>query len=124
MRITPAHDPGNRIRLVCEAAAIDHDWLRCGERYGLALCRAERLLNLRNSEDCALCFYKYRKPCGRGSLGRTGITADDFAGMGPLADKAREIEITEMIHHHHLCEHYFHATTLARAIWPFVYYAD
>jgi len=66
--------PGRRIRVVLAAAAIDHNWLNPDQRYGLALCPAEGVINLQNHTDFPLLFYPFRRPFSRRAMAITGVT--------------------------------------------------
>ena len=124
MQIAHMPDSGNRIRMVSAAAAFDHQWFDPGERYSLAMCRLEALLNLRSRHDSTLFFYSLRKPFGHRSLAKAGFMPGDLAALGPLADKTREIDITCLIHTHHFWTQYYNTPEIARRIVPFLYYAD
>ena len=62
VRLTWPAPPDLRVRGVLLAGALDHHWLDPGQRFGMALCRTECLLVLRNDHDIVLTFYPLRKP--------------------------------------------------------------
>ena len=119
-----SQNQGQPIRAVLAAAAIDHHWLNPGERYGLALCRTECLLNLRSRRDPALALYPLRKPFGHRSLGRLGFKASDRHRLGGLSARAAELDVTRCIGSDHKWPHYYRRPELADAIVPYVYFAD
>lgn len=111
------------LRAVLAAAAVDHDWLNPGERYGRALCRGE-VINLRNRCDLALRFYPLSRPFSRPALAQTGFTDGDRERLGWLAVRAGEIDVTELIGRDHNWPNYHDAPAIAAAIAPFVYFMD
>jgi len=113
-----------RFRTVFLAAAIDHDWLNPGERYGRALCGIEALLNLRNRRDLPLKFYPLRKPFGSRALARSGFTRRDRRKLGRRMFKIAELDVTRYIGRHHMWIHYFQRRQISRAITPYVYFTD
>jgi len=112
------------IRAVLAAAAIDHDWLNPGERYGQALCRAEAIVNLRTRKDRALKLYPYRKPFSRRSLGRLGFTRKDREQLGWYNDKVTEIDVSPSIKNHHFLLHYVRHPEITRASAWHLYFPD
>lgn len=113
-----------RLRTVLFAAAMDHDWLDPGERYGRALCGTEALLNMRNRRDLPLKFYPLRKPFGSRALARTGFTRKDRRRLGRCNAKICEIDVTDLVGRHHLWIHYFNRPEISAAIAPYVYFTD
>ncbi len=61
--------PEQRIRAVLVAGALDHHWMDPGQRYGMALCRTECLLYMRNDHDIVLSIYPMRRLFSRRALG-------------------------------------------------------
>lgn len=114
---------GRPLRAVLAAAAVDHDWLNPNQRYGRALCRSE-IVNLRNRCDSALQFYPLSAPFSRPSLAKVGFTDRDRAELGPLAFRAIEVDVTELVGSSHTWPHYDSVPAIAAAIAPFVYFAD
>jgi hypothetical protein len=106
------------LRAVLAAAAVDHDWLNPGERFERALCRSE-VMNLRNKCDSALTFYPLSAPFSRPSLANVGFTASDRAEMGPLAYRAIQLDVTELVGQSHTWPHYDQEPAIAAAIAPF-----
>lgn len=113
-----------RFRALFLAAAIDHDWLDPGERYGLALCSAEALLNLRNRCDLPLVFYPLHRPFAGRALARAGFTRRDRYRLGSWNAKIAELDVTRSLGTHHLWVHYFRRLELAPCIAPWVHFTD
>jgi hypothetical protein len=122
--VAPIAASKHRIRAVLFAAAMDHDWLDPGERYGRMLYRADAVLNLLNREDMPLGFYPLRKFNSQPALARVGLTNEDRRRLGALNQKLFEIDVTPMIRSGHLWQHYFNQPAIASAISPFVFYTD
>ena len=120
-RWNPA-DCGHRIRVVLAAAAIEHDWLNPGDRYGCALNRAECLLNLRNECDYALALYPLRRPFSSRALARTGFTSKDQRKLGDRLLQVSELDVTSMIGHGHGWPNYCRQSGIAAAMSPYVYF--
>ncbi len=121
VRWNPA-DCGNRIRVVLAAAAIDHDWLNPGERYGCALQRAECLLSLRNGCDLALSLYPLRRPFSSRALARSGFTRKDQRRLGEHVCQVSELDVNPLLHKHHSWPYYIRCSEIAAAISPYVYF--
>ena len=114
-----------RIRAVLVAGALDHQWLDPGQRFGLALCRTESLLYLRNDHDIVLSFYPLRKiVVTRRALGESGLTRRDRERLGYLNSKIVELDVTRIVQAGHVWRHYYTHPELASAIEPFVYFDD
>jgi esterase/lipase superfamily enzyme len=122
--VTPVAKSRHRIRAVLFAAAMDHNWLDPGERYGRMVSRADAVLNLRNREDMPLGFYPLRKFNSRPALARIGFTGADRRLLGGLNPKVVELDVTPLIGSGHLWQHYFNQPSIARAISPFVFFTD
>jgi esterase/lipase superfamily enzyme len=90
-----------QIRAVLIAAAIDHNWLNPGQRYGQALLVPERVLLMRNSRDSTLAVYPMRKFMGERALGRDGLGQDDRFALGSLGPKVVELNAAEFADWHH-----------------------
>lgn len=116
--------PQHRVRAVFAASAMDHKWLNPGERYGLALCSVECVLNLKNSCDPALLIYPLRRPFSCGALGFTGITRGDRRNLGPGGCKIRDLDLTEEIGIGHYWPNYFQRPWLARAIRNYLFLGE
>lgn len=106
------------LRAVLAAAAVDHDWLNPGERFDLVLRRSE-VMNLRNRCDPALTFYPLSRPFSRPSLANVGFTDLDRAEMGPLAYRAIELDVTDLVGRSHTWPNYDQEPAIAAAIAPF-----
>ncbi|HLJ09821.1 MAG TPA: alpha/beta hydrolase [Planctomycetaceae bacterium] len=114
----------SHLRAVLIAAAIDHDWLNPGERYGQALWAPERVLLLRNSRDATLAIYPLRKGLGERALGRNGLGTDDRFALGGLGPKVVELDAQEFATWHHAFSAYHEHPELASAVIPYVYFQD
>jgi hypothetical protein len=112
------------VRAVFAAAALDHNWLNPGDRYGNALARTEGVLNVRNSHDLVLSLYPLRIPFGDESLGRGGFTQLDRWRLGEWNAKVSELEVAPLVQHAHVWPSYFKSKSLASAFVPYVYFAD
>ncbi len=115
-------DGGQRIRVVLAAAAIEHDWLNPGERFGCALNRAECLLNLRNECDLAMALYPLRRPFSSRSLARAGFTCKDQCKLGEHLVQVSELDVTPLIGLGHGWPHYYHQPGIAAAIAPYLFF--
>ena len=122
-RLPTGVERGHQIRVVFTAAAIDHDWLNPGQRYGGALCRTEALLNLVNQRDWALGFYHLRTLNSKQATGRAGFTKRDYQSMGPLAHRIHQMDVTREMGKNHNWEDYISRPSLAAAISPYIYFA-
>lgn len=120
--LPPTCWPPHRYRVVLAAAAVDHDWLNPGRRYGNALPIVECLVNLRTRRDHVLAFYPMRKPFSRSSLGRKGFTKRDFRALGACASRVSELDVTSMVGSHHFWQFYSKHPSLAAALVPVVYF--
>ena len=120
-RWNPA-DCGHRIRVVLAAAAIEHDWLNPGDRYGCALNRAECLLNLRNECDFALALYPLRRPFSSRALARSGFTSKDQRKLGDRLMQVSELDVTSIIGKRHSWPNYCRQPGIAAAVSPYIYF--
>ncbi len=77
----------SRTRVVLVAAAVHSNWMMPGSRYGDAYVRINAMLNLFNSCDSVLKFYRFVDPNGRPrAMGYAGI-----AGRSRLEDGGERI---------------------------------
>ncbi len=113
-----------RIRAVLAAAAMDHNWFNPGEQYGLALCRAEAILNVRNRHDFPLLFHPTHHLFATRALGRAGVTPLDQRRIGPDACRIEECDVTALIGGRHIWPHYYREPTIACAIRHYVYFDE
>jgi hypothetical protein len=118
------HAVPQHLRAVLMAAAIDHQWLNPGERYGQALVIPERVLLMRNSRDATLGVYPLRKGVGPRALGQYGLGQDDRFILGSLGAKVDELDAAEFAAWHHRFAAYHEHPELASAIVPYVYFRD
>jgi hypothetical protein len=117
------HAP-ERLRAVLLAAAIDHNWLNPGQRYGQALLVPERVLLLKNASDATLGVYPLRIGAGERALGKCGLGPDDRCALGPLGSKVAEFDVAQFTSWHHGFDNYHERPELATAIAPYVYFDD
>jgi len=113
-----------RIRSVLIAAAMDHHWMDPGQRFGMALCRAECLLYMRNDHDIVLTFYPLRRVFSRRALGEKGLSQRDRDRLGYLNAKVVQLDVTHIIQSGHMWNNYYIHPELAAAIEPYVYFDD
>ena len=116
--------PQHRLRAVFAAAAFDHDWLTPGEHYERAACLPECVLNLKNRHDLPLVFYPLYRPGAARSLARTGFTKSDHRELGEWSAKLNDVEVTELVGHHHKWRYFLDEPAIARAMAPYVFFAD
>jgi hypothetical protein len=122
--LPPGHAVPQHLRAVLLAAAIDHDWLNPGQRYGQALLVPEKVLLMRNSRDATLGIYPLRKGFGERALGREGLGPDDRFVLGSWSSKIVEMDVAAFADWHHGFAHYHERPELAAAILPYVYFQD
>lgn len=113
--------PPHHLRVVLIAAAIDHDWLNPGERYGQALLIPEQVLLMRNSRDSTLALYPMRKGFGERAIGKGGLGRDDRFALGPLGTKVVELDAADFAEWHHSFADYHQHPELAAALLPYVF---
>ncbi|HMC10749.1 MAG TPA: alpha/beta hydrolase [Pirellulaceae bacterium] len=113
-----------QVRAVLIAAAIDHNWLNPGQRYGQALLVPERVLLLRNSRDSTLAIYPMRKLMGDRALGKDGLGQDDRFALGSLGPKVIELNAAEFADWHHSFADYHQRPELAKAMLPWAYFQE
>lgn len=113
-----------QIRTVMIAAALDHNWLNPGQRYGQALLVPERVLLVRNSRDSTLAVYPMRKFMGERALGKDGLGRDDRFTLGSLGPKVVELNAAEFADWHHSFADYHQHPELAAAMLPYVYFQE
>lgn len=118
--------PGNlpTCRVVMMVAAMDHHWLNPGQRYGMALPRVERMLNVKNTLDNALGLYTIRKPRATFALGGPGLDWTDRAALGAEAAKIAEVDISRYTGAGHSWQDIYPHRDLALALRPYVFLLD
>jgi hypothetical protein len=116
--------PEQRIRAVLVAGALDHHWMDPGQRYGMALCRTECLLYMRNDHDIVLSIYPMRRLFSRRALGESGLSRRDHERLGYLNSKVVQLDVTPIVQTGHVWNHYYVHPEIASAIEPFVYFDD
>jgi hypothetical protein len=112
------------LRAVLLAAAVDHQWLNPGERYGAALSSLDRVLVFRNSRDFWLSVYPLRKPFGEPSLSGAGLSPWDRAALGPNAAKVIEYDVTRQLGAGHNLATYYKRASLAQVAGRFATFED
>ena len=113
-----------RIRIVFAAAAIKHNWLNPGERYGRTLCSAECLINICNSQDLALHLHPLRHPFSGSALGTTGFTKGDRRDLGGWSRRVFDYDVARWLGHRHIWPNYYRQPHLAMLIRNYVYFPD
>ncbi len=115
---------GRRIRVVCTASAIDHDWLNPEERFGRALCCVECLINLRNAKDPALQIYPLRRIGSSRALGAAGFTSKDRRELGAYGSRVRDWDVSSIIGHDHSWPNYVAHNSLASSLRNYLFFAN
>lgn len=116
--------PPRNIRVVLAAAAIDHHWLNPDDRFGLALCQAEAVINLRNHADVPLQLYPLRRPISAQALAITGFTRGDRSTMGEQNLKIIDYNVADLVGVGHIWFHYYSQPRIADAIRHYVYFDE
>ena len=122
--LPPGYTYPRQIRAVMIAAALDHNWLNPGQRYGQALLVPERVLLLRNSRDSTLAVYPMRKFMGERALGKDGLGQDDRFALGSLGPKVVELNAAEFADWHHSFADFHQRPELAKALLPYVHFQE
>ena len=112
------------MRAVLLAAAVDHQWLNPGERYGRSLEALDRVLVFRNSRDFWLAVYPLRKPFGEPSLSGAGLSPWDRAALGPLAAKVIEFDVSRQLGAGHNLATFYRRGSLAQVAGRFAVFED
>lgn len=110
-----------RVRGVLIAAAVDHDWLNPGNRYGLALEPVESLLVIHNHRDGWLSVYPLHSPFkGQQALGRKGFDAKDRERLEGFEHKIRLYDSSAIAGRSHDFSTINSSPEIAAAITPYV----
>lgn len=109
-------------RAVFAAAAINHNWLNPGQRYGCALNCTDCLVNLRNKKDRILLFYPILAPISRRALARTGFTWLDRRALGDEVDRVHDIDVSQCVGAGHMFPNYYSHPEIAETIVPAIYF--
>lgn len=115
--------PPRRVRVVLVAAAVDHHWLNDCQRYDLAACYAEGILNLYNRQDCALKLYPLLRLFSRRALGSIGQTQID-RNRQQCAAKIQDCNVTGLVGRGHFWPNYYCSPQIAALLAPWVYFPD
>ncbi len=107
---------GRQINAVFVAAAIDHDWLCPGERYGASTHVAQEILVLTNRKDSSLRWYPLLKTSPGGSLGRAGVSPDDMRKLNAVGDRIRVVSVEDEVGSNHNFRKYMESESVANLI--------
>lgn len=110
------HSTDRPINAVFVAAAIDHDWMCPGERYGEAVNVARNILVLTNSKDCCLKWYPILKRPRNASLGYAGVTQEDLKELRPVAERLRVVSVKNEVGVNHRFRNYVNSDRVAELI--------
>ena len=92
MALHPAEWTNRAFRVTFFAAAMDHDWLNPGHKYGFAIHRMCWLQNHKHCLDWALLTYPWRYPGSSRALGQSGFTRKDLRLLGDQAAKIEQLD--------------------------------
>jgi hypothetical protein len=111
--------PPRNIRAVLTAAAMHNYWLSPGCYQGCALTQMERVLNLYNTRDPALRFYRHIERGSRpAALGYTGAV---FCGDGDgLANRVDQFNVVRLVGKEHSFLNYLCSPEIADLSAPYV----
>ncbi len=113
-----------KFRVVLAAAAINHNWLNPGQRYGCGLNCTDCLINLRNRKDTVLLFYPVLAPISRRALARTGFTYLDRRALGEDLNRVHDIDVSECVGAAHMFPNYYNRPEIAETIMPAIYFSS
>lgn len=111
-----------QFRAVFAAAAINHNWLNPGKRYGCSLNCTDCLVNLRNKKDRLLFFYPVLAPVSRRALARTGFTYFDRRALGDNYARIKDIDVSQCVGSGHMFPNYYSHPEIAEMIVPAIYF--
>lgn len=111
-------------RIVFAAAAINHNWLNPGQRYGCGLNCTDCLVNLRNKKDRILLFYPVLAPVSRRALARTGFTYLDRRALGDDVNRVHDIDVSKCVGGGHMFPNYYSHPQIAETIVPAIYFSN
>ena len=113
------HEDRRPVNAVMFAAGMNSYSLAPGQRYGLALSQAGRVLITNNCRDYALQWYPMLWCCnGPPALGFTGVKG--WRCMAAYADKIDQMDVTCMIGCRHGYEHYTCSTSMMIRAMPYL----
>jgi hypothetical protein len=104
------------VNAVFVAAAIDHDWLCPGERYGASSQVAQDILVLKNPKDSSLRWYPLLKTRPGESLGRSGVSPDDMKKLSAVGDQIRVISVEDEVGSNHNFRNYMESESVVNLI--------
>ena len=120
-RLAPGLGVPRRMNAVLLAAAVDHDWLNPGERYGAALPVTEQLLVMQNERDGWLRAYPLKDLLGnRQALGRAGFQEGDTLRMSDQIGKVSVLDASPFAGRSHDFRAFHSRAELAAAMTPFI----
>jgi hypothetical protein len=105
-----------QINAVFVAAAIDHNWLCPGERYGASTSVADEILVLTNSRDSSLLWYPLLKVRPGGALGRAGVSPEDMRKLKFVGSRVRVVAVEDEIGSNHNFRNYMESDSVANLI--------
>lgn len=114
--------PPRPMRASLIAAAMDHHWLRPGERNGRAICQLEALQVFFNCTDWALRYYPLRCPLSRHALGYTGLDERDWQALGEQAAKVQEVDAAELVETMHHWSYYIQSSGFTSLLAPYIFF--
>jgi len=122
----PAGSPvPRRINAVLLAAAVDHDWLNPGERYGAALPVVNQMLVMQNERDSWLNAYPLKDLLGnRQALGQGGFQETDTVRMNDQMGKITVVDASPFAGRSHDFRAFYSRPELAEAMSPFVMFDE
>jgi hypothetical protein len=121
-RLACGSSPRRPIRASLIAAAMDHHWMRPGQRNGQAICQLEALQVFYNCSDWALAYYPLRCPFSRHALGLVGLTPQDWEALGSEAAKVQEVDAAPLVETMHHWSYYIQSPGMASLLAPYVYF--
>lgn len=114
----------HRLRIAFLASAIDRHWILPNERYGLTLCRTERLFNIYNSNDLTLSLYPLRRPLAAPALGKTGLRGTGRERLGAAVSRYAEWDASRLVGNGHQWMHYVKRREISQAMAHIVTFDD
>lgn len=114
--------PSRPMRASLIAGAMDHHWLRPGERNGRALCQVEAMQVFHNCTDWALKYYPLRCPFSRHALGFTGLTETDWECLDGQAAKVEQVDAAPLVGTMHHWSYYIDSPGFAVLLAPYVFF--
>ncbi|RMG41660.1 MAG: hypothetical protein D6725_01070 [Planctomycetota bacterium] len=117
-------DGPSRVRVVFAAAAVEHDWLNPGKRFGGALDCVDGVVNLRNRHDPILKLFPLRYPFASRALGVSGFTARDRRVNGVRSARMLELDVSHLIGARHAWWSYYTQPGIADSVARWILFAE